>query len=118
MTARPAAAAVPRAGIGVHVDATGFNALLVVAFVAGVALRVWQIDIQIPIDDEWHAVHKLMRAGPLDIFTHVGYADYSIPLTLYYQALYRTVGLSEWGLHLPPLVASIGRSRDLSTRTP
>jgi hypothetical protein len=108
MTARPAAAAAPRAGIGVHVNAAGFNALLVVAFVAGVALRVWQIDIQIPIDDEWHAIHKLMRAGPLDIFTHVGYADYSIPLTLYYQALYRTIGLSEWGLHLPPLVASIG----------
>lgn len=108
MTAQPAAAAAPRAGIGAHVNAAGFNALLVVAFVAGVALRVWQIDIQIPIDDEWHAIHKLMRAGPLDIFTHVGYADYSIPLTLYYQWLYRTVGLSEWGLHLPPLVASIG----------
>jgi hypothetical protein len=108
MTAQPAAAAVPRAGIGARVNAAGFNALLVVAFVAGVALRVWQIDIQIPVDDEWHAIHKLMRAGPLDIFTHVGYADYSIPLTLYYQWLYRTVGLSEWGLHLPPLVASIG----------
>jgi len=108
MTAPPAAAAAPGAGIGARVNATGFNALLVVAFVAGVALRVWQIDIQIPIDDEWHAIHKLMRAGPLDIFTHVGYADYSIPLTLYYQWLYRTAGLSEWGLHLPPLVASIG----------
>ena len=106
MTARTAAAVAPRAWIGV--DAAGFNALLVVAFVAGVALRVWQIDIQIPIDDEWHAIHKLMRAGPLDILTHVGYADYSIPLTLYYQGLYRTVGLSEWGMHLPPLVASIG----------
>ena len=72
MTAQPAAAAVPRAGIGARVNAAGFNALLVVAFVAGVALRVWQIDIQIPVDDEWHAIHKLMRAGPLDIFTHVG----------------------------------------------
>ena len=107
MTAPPAAAAT-RARIGARFDPMGFNALLLVAFIAGVALRVWQIDIQIPIDDEWHAIHKLMRAGPLDIFTHVGYADYSIPLTLYYQWLYRTVGLSEWGLHLPPLVASIG----------
>jgi hypothetical protein len=107
MTAQPAAAA-SRASIGARFDAAGFSGLLVVAFVAGVALRVWQIDIQIPIDDEWHAIHKLMQAGLLDIFTHVGYADYSIPLTLYYQWLYRTVGLSEWGLHLPPLVASIG----------
>jgi hypothetical protein len=85
-----------------------WNALLVAAFVTGMALRAWQIDIQILIDDEWHAIHKLLRAGPLDILTHLGYADYSIPLTLYYQWLYRTVGLSEWGMHAPPLIASIG----------
>ena len=108
MTASPVAATVPRAAPGAPSRAAGFNALLVVAFIAGVALRVWQIDIQIPIDDEWHAIHKLMRTGALDIFTHVGYADYSIPLTLYYQWLYRTIGLSEWGLHLPTLVASVG----------
>jgi hypothetical protein len=108
MTARPAAAPAPPAGHGAGFKAAGVNSLLGVGFVAGAALRVWQIDIQIPIDDEWHAIHKLMQAGPLDIFTHVGYADYSIPLTLCYQWLYRTVGLSEWGLHLPPLVASIG----------
>ena len=107
MTHQPAAAA-PRAGTGARLDAAGLNGLLIVAFVAGVALRVWQLDIQIPIDDEWHAIHKLMQAGPLDVFTHVGYADYSIPLTLYYQCLYRTTGLSAWGLHLPPLVASVG----------
>ena len=108
MTAQPGAAAAPRAGSGARFRVAAFNGLLLVAFISGITLRVWQIDIQVPIDDEWHAIHKLMRAGPLDIFTHVGYADYSIPLTLYYQALYRTIGLSEWGLHLPPLVASIG----------
>ena len=85
-----------------------WNVLLVAAFVTGMALRAWQIDIQILIDDEWHAIHKLLRAGPLDILTHLGYADYSIPLTLYYQWLYRTVGLSEWGMHAPSLTASIG----------
>jgi len=95
MTAQPAAEAAPHAGIGARFRVAGFDGLLLVAFIAGVALRVWQIDIQIPVDDEWHAIHKLMRAGPLDIFTHVGYADYSIPLTLYYQWLYRTAGLSE-----------------------
>ena len=84
-----------------------WNALLLVAFVVGAALRAWQIDIQVLIDDEWHAVHKLLRAGPLDILTHLGYADYSIPLTLYYQWLYRTIGLSEWGMHLPSLIAGI-----------
>jgi hypothetical protein len=80
---------------------------MLVAFVAGVALRLWQLDIQILIDDEWHAIHKLLRSGPGDILTHLGYADYSIPLTLYYQWLYRTIGLSEWAMHLPPLVAGV-----------
>ena len=92
----------------VRTGVRAWNALLLVSFVTGVALRVWQIDIQILIDDEWHAVHKLLRAGSLDILTHLGYADYSIPLTLYYQALYRTIGLSEWGMHVPPLLAGIG----------
>jgi len=84
-----------------------WRALLVAAFLAGVALRLWQLDIQIVIDDEWHAIHKLLRASPLDIVTHLGYADYSIPLTLYYQQLQRTIGLSEWGMHVPSLVGGI-----------
>lgn len=82
--------------------------MLLAAFLVGTALRVWQLDIQILIDDEWHAVHKLLRASPLDILTHLGYADYSIPLTLYYQQLQRTIGLSEWGMHVPSLVAGVG----------
>lgn len=81
---------------------------MLVSFVAGMALRAWQLDIQILIDDEWHAVHRLLRASASDIATHLGYADYSIPLTLYYQGLYRTIGLSEWGMHVPPLLAGIG----------
>jgi hypothetical protein len=85
-----------------------WSALLLVAFVAGAVLRIWQLDIQILIDDEWHAIHKLLRSSPLDIVTHLGYADYSIPLTLYYQQLQRTIGLSEWGMHVPSLVAGLG----------
>ena len=88
--------------------ADAWSALLLVAFVAGAALRIWQLDIQILIDDEWHAIHKLLRSSPLDIVTHLGYADYSIPLTLYYQQLQRTIGLSEWGMHVPSLVAGLG----------
>src|SRR5512138_2104278 len=67
----------------------GWNLLLLAAFLAGTALRVWQLDIQILIDDEWHAIHKLLHSSPLDIATHLGYADYSIPLTLYFQQLQR-----------------------------
>jgi len=85
----------------------GWSILLIVALLAGTALRLWQLDIQIVIDDEWHAIHELLRATPASILTHLGYADYSIPLTLYYQALYRSIGLSEWGMHAPPLAAGI-----------
>jgi len=88
--------------------ATAWSALLLAAFLVGTALRVWQLDIQILIDDEWHAIHKLLRASPVDILTHLGYADYSIPLTLYYQQLQRTIGLSEWSMHVPSLVAGVG----------
>ena len=87
--------------------AARLDVLLVIAFVTGVALRVWQVDIQILLEDEWHAIHKLLRAGPLDILTHLGHADYSIPLTLYYQWLERHVGLSEWGMHAPAVVAAV-----------
>src|SRR5436190_2393246 len=88
--------------------AAAWSALLLAAFLVGTALRIWQLDIQIVIDDEWHAVHKLLRASPVDILTHLGYADYSIPLTLYYHLLQRTIGLSEWGMHVPSLVAGVG----------
>jgi hypothetical protein len=87
--------------------ASGWNLLLVMAFIGGLVLRVWQVDIQILLEDEWHAIHKLLHASPLDIFTHLGHADYSIPLTLYYQWLARHVGLSEWSMHAPSVVAAI-----------
>jgi hypothetical protein len=88
--------------------AFAWYALLIAALLVGTALRAWQLDIQILIDDEWHAVHKLLRSSAVDIFTHFGYADYSIPLTLYFALLRRTIGLSEWGMHVPSLVAGVG----------
>ena len=110
MTPAPIAGARLGSGAMMHgvPQVRAWNALLLFAFVAGTALRAWQLDIQILIDDEWHAIHKLLRSGPLDIATHLGYADYSIPLTLYFQQLQRTIGLSEWEMHVPSLVAGIG----------
>jgi hypothetical protein len=80
-------------------------ALLALAF--GVFLRVWQLGDQILLDDEWHALHKLLHADAHDIATHLGLADYSIPLTLYYRFLYLHGGLSEWGMRLPILLGGI-----------
>ena len=74
---------------------------------AAVASRARGLASQIVIDDEWHALHKLMRADMLDIVTHLDYADYSIPLTVYFRWLYDTIGVTEWGMRLPMLVAGI-----------
>jgi len=83
--------------------------LLALALVAGTFLRTWQLDIQILLDDEWHAINKLLRATDArDIATHFGLADYSIPLTLYYRFLYLHGGLTDWGLRLPMLLAGVG----------
>jgi hypothetical protein len=75
--------------------------LLVIAI--GVWLRLWQIGHQILIDDEWHAIHRLMHAGYRDIFLSFGHADYTIPLTLLFKLLAETIGLGEWRLRALPL---------------
>ncbi len=66
-------------------------------------LRLWQIGHQILIDDEWHAIHKLMRSGYRDIFLSFGHADHTIPLTLFFRLLADTIGLSEWRMRALPL---------------
>jgi hypothetical protein len=82
-------------------------ALALCAFAAGLYLRAHGLASQIIIDDEWHALHKLMRADMLDIVTHLDYADYSIPLTVYFRWLQDFGGLTEWGMHLPVLIAGV-----------
>ena len=100
-------------------------ALLVAAIVAGAWLRWYQLGIQVLLDDEWHALHKLLRADAWNIATTFGYADHSIPLTLYYRFLLLHGGLTEWVMHLPMLVSGIALlvaaplllRRELSPRT-
>jgi hypothetical protein len=82
-------------------------ALAVLAFVAGVWLRIYQLRTQTLIDDEWHAVRMLIGSDAAGIVRHFGFADYCIPLTLYYRWLYDLGALSEWQMHLPLLVAGI-----------
>jgi len=82
-------------------------ALLMLAVVAGAALRWYQLRIQVILDDEWHALNKLLSADAWSIATNFGYADYSIPLTLYYRFLLLHGGLTEWVMHLPMLASGI-----------
>lgn len=81
--------------------------LLVASLATGAWLRIWQLGDQILLDDEWHAIHKLLQSGMANIASHFGWADYSIPLTLYYRALYDLGWLSEWPMRLPLLLAGL-----------
>jgi hypothetical protein len=91
-----------------HEPATAWRVFFLLALVVGIFLRCYQLGTQILLDDEWHAINKLLHADAHDIATHLGLADYSIPLTLYYRFLYLHGGLSEWGMRLPMLLAGIG----------
>ncbi len=80
-------------------------ALLAVA--VGAWLRWYQLGIQVLVDDEWHAVHKVLHSDAWGIATTFGFADHSIPLTLYYRFLALYGGLTEWVMRLPMLIAGI-----------
>jgi len=79
---------------------------LLVATIA-VYLRSNQLLDQILIDDEWHAVHALIRLGYSDIFLSFGHADHSIPLTLFFKLMAETIGLSEFRMRLLSVTAGI-----------
>lgn len=85
----------------------GWLILGAAALIVGTALRVWQLDGQILIDDEWHAIHRLLAADIPQIVTRLGYADYSIPLTVAFRLLYDHGMLSERWMHIPAACAGI-----------
>ncbi|HSM69348.1 MAG TPA: hypothetical protein VK830_06510 [Xanthomonadales bacterium] len=73
----------------------------------GAVLRAYRIGQQLILDDEWHALNAVQDHGYRWIFSHLGHADHSIPLTLLYEFLSRTTGLDEWTMRLPLLLAGI-----------
>ncbi len=82
-------------------------ATLTLAVAVGAWLRWYQLRIQVLVDDEWHAVHKVLNSDAWGIATTFGFADHSIPLTLYYRFLALHGGLTEWVMHLPMLIAGV-----------
>ena len=77
----------------------GARASLLVAVALATALAVWLrthgITAQVVLDDEWHAIHKLLSSSYSNIFRSFGTEDHSSPLTLLYKAMANTVGLAE-----------------------
>ena len=78
--------------------------LVLIAIAIGFYVRLDQFLIQTLIDDEWHAVHQLLRSTPTRIATSFGHADYSIPLTLLYWFEARFFGLSEILMRWPMML--------------
>jgi hypothetical protein len=96
-----------KGSLGSARGAVAWTALWVAAVAAALALRLQQLGRQIPIDDEWHALHKVMRADVGAILTTLDYADFSIPVALYFRALQSTLGIDEWAMRAPMLAAGI-----------
>lgn len=88
-------------------QAVAWQVLLAAGVLIGAFLRWYQLGIQVLLDDEWHALHKVLHSDALGIATSFGYADHSIPLALYYRFLLLHGGLTEWVMHLPMLVTGI-----------
>jgi len=88
-------------------EARGWIGLAVVALALGAWLRCDQFTMQVLIDDEWHAVHQLLRLASTPMWLDFGHADFSIPLGLLYALESRTIGLSETAMRWPMLVSGV-----------
>ncbi|HEY2969184.1 MAG TPA: hypothetical protein VGK75_12560, partial [Casimicrobiaceae bacterium] len=88
--------------------AAAWALMFALAIIAGAWLRWYQLGVQVLLDDEWHAVHKVLHSDAAGIATTFGFADHSIPLTLYYRLLALHGGLTEWVMRLPMLLSGIG----------
>ena len=75
--------------------------------IAGIWLRYYQLRSQVLVEDEWHALHKILRSGYLGIFESFGRSDHSIPLALYDRWMMQHGGLTEWVMRMPMLASGI-----------
>ncbi|HEY2966935.1 MAG TPA: hypothetical protein VGK75_01090 [Casimicrobiaceae bacterium] len=78
---------------------------IIAAIAIGLWLRLDQFATQLLLEDEWHAVYRVVHDAPAAIFLDFAHSDSSIPLTLLYALESRTFGLSEIGMRLPLLLA-------------
>ena len=81
--------------------------MLVAATGLGVLLRFYKLPRQILVDDEWHAVHKLLSSDYFSIVTDFGATDHCIPLTLLYRLLADFAVLNELWMRLPAFLFGI-----------
>lgn len=73
----------------------------------GGLVRFYRAGEQIILDDEWHALNVVQDTDYGFIFSHLGHADHSIPLALMFEWFSHTIGLSEFTMRLPSLLAGV-----------
>jgi hypothetical protein len=81
--------------------------LFALAIGGGIGLRFDQLASQLLLEDEWHAVYRVVHDSPAAIFLDFGHSDSSIPLTLLYFAEAHAFGLSELAMRWPLILAGI-----------
>ncbi|MDX2220777.1 MAG: glycosyltransferase family 39 protein [Burkholderiales bacterium] len=70
-------------------------------------LRLEQLRYQILDGDEWHAVHQLTYYPMSKVMLTYGFADYGIPVVLYYKLLSLMGGVSELRMRFPMLLCGL-----------
>ncbi len=80
--------------------------LLAGAFILGACLRLYLLQGQILLDDEWHGLSFIKNRSFLEVITQSKLNPYSSPLLNAYLFLcYHGAGVSEWNMRLPLLSA-------------
>lgn len=72
---------------------------------AGIGLRLFQLQNQFLLDDEWHAIAFCSHHSLHQIATRLAFAANSIPSNLYTRLLYEVWGWSELPLRIPSVIA-------------
>jgi hypothetical protein len=85
-----------------------FAVTVAIALLAGLILRLYLLNDQVLIDDEWHGLYYTIGKSPLWLLTHFSIPGATcIPLNFYTWALGATVGWSETMLRLPSLAGGL-----------
>ena len=79
----------------------------IAAFFLGSFLRLYGIEKQIPLDDEWHGLFAAAVNSYAYLASHLFYSGISIPYTLYQKLALSTVGWDEITVRLPSIAAGI-----------
>jgi len=81
--------------------------LVLVTILIGAFVRGHGLSRQLPVSDEWHALHAAATCDASTLFTLMTPGATSIPMNLYDRALLHTVGWSEWSLRLPAFLSGL-----------